>query len=258
MKESANETISNSSMSQNGMSSLSSQLDAGSRDGRSSGETSSEVSAVELLHLQQQQRRTNNSRKSEIHFNESFKKIKKTSGKHLTIDHKQKPDGGESNKVTQRRHTNSQSGFRLPLFHRELECNIFRQDNGSLYQKRLIDAVGIQRHCVVFVYQELGEPGSSLHNQPDSGISSAGPSSSKAITLTATRQWPEISKEQRQAASVADFLPVVPVNPTDAGAHADTESSEPSSPPPTRSLTNRRPHRRHGVLRTVVPPPTQF
>ncbi len=42
-------------MSQNGMSSLSSQLDAGSRDGRSSGETSSEVSAVELLHLQQQQ-----------------------------------------------------------------------------------------------------------------------------------------------------------------------------------------------------------
>ncbi|XP_067283342.1 forkhead box protein P2 isoform X2 [Pseudorasbora parva] len=55
MQESANETISNSSMSQNGMSSLSSQLDAGSRDGRSSGETSSEVSAVELLHLQQQQ-----------------------------------------------------------------------------------------------------------------------------------------------------------------------------------------------------------
>uniref|UniRef100_A0A671SSC9 Forkhead box P2 n=1 Tax=Sinocyclocheilus anshuiensis TaxID=1608454 RepID=A0A671SSC9_9TELE len=55
MQESANETISNSSMSQNGMSSLSSQLDAGSRDGRSSGEMSSEVSAVELLHLQQQQ-----------------------------------------------------------------------------------------------------------------------------------------------------------------------------------------------------------
>uniref|UniRef100_A0A8C1H6Z3 Forkhead box P2 n=1 Tax=Cyprinus carpio carpio TaxID=630221 RepID=A0A8C1H6Z3_CYPCA len=55
MQESANETISNSSMSQNGMSILSSQLDAGSRDGRSSGETSSEVSAVELLHLQQQQ-----------------------------------------------------------------------------------------------------------------------------------------------------------------------------------------------------------
>uniref|UniRef100_A0A671MP17 Forkhead box P2 n=1 Tax=Sinocyclocheilus anshuiensis TaxID=1608454 RepID=A0A671MP17_9TELE len=55
MQESPNETISNSSMSQNGMSILSSQLDAGSRDGRSSGETSSEVSAVELLHLQQQQ-----------------------------------------------------------------------------------------------------------------------------------------------------------------------------------------------------------
>uniref|UniRef100_A0A672QW54 Fork-head domain-containing protein n=1 Tax=Sinocyclocheilus grahami TaxID=75366 RepID=A0A672QW54_SINGR len=55
MQESANETISNSSMSQNGMSILSSQLDAGSRDGRSSGEMSSEVSAVELLHLQQQQ-----------------------------------------------------------------------------------------------------------------------------------------------------------------------------------------------------------
>nr|ACJ36223.1 forkhead box P2 [Ctenopharyngodon idella] len=54
MQESANETISNSSMRQNGMSSLSSQLDAGSRDGRSSGETSSEVSAVELLHLQRQ------------------------------------------------------------------------------------------------------------------------------------------------------------------------------------------------------------
>ncbi|KAI4881383.1 hypothetical protein NFI96_011859 [Prochilodus magdalenae] len=55
MQESASETISNSSMSQNGMSTLSSQLDAGSRDGRSSGDTSSEVSTVELLHLQQQQ-----------------------------------------------------------------------------------------------------------------------------------------------------------------------------------------------------------
>ncbi|XP_012508207.1 PREDICTED: forkhead box protein P2 isoform X8 [Propithecus coquereli] len=56
MQESATETISNSSMNQNGMSTLSSQLDAGSRDGRSSGDTSSEVSTVELLHLQQQQR----------------------------------------------------------------------------------------------------------------------------------------------------------------------------------------------------------
>uniref|UniRef100_A0A3P8YBJ0 Fork-head domain-containing protein n=1 Tax=Esox lucius TaxID=8010 RepID=A0A3P8YBJ0_ESOLU len=55
MQESATETINNSSMSQNGMSSLSSQLDAGSRDGRSSGDTSSEVSTVELLRLQQQQ-----------------------------------------------------------------------------------------------------------------------------------------------------------------------------------------------------------
>uniref|UniRef100_A0A4W5PKT5 Forkhead box P2 n=1 Tax=Hucho hucho TaxID=62062 RepID=A0A4W5PKT5_9TELE len=58
MQESATETISNSSMSQNGMSSLSSlcsQLDAGSRDGRPSGDASSEVSTVELLHLQQQQ-----------------------------------------------------------------------------------------------------------------------------------------------------------------------------------------------------------
>uniref|UniRef100_A0A8C7DJ87 Forkhead box P2 n=1 Tax=Oncorhynchus kisutch TaxID=8019 RepID=A0A8C7DJ87_ONCKI len=55
MQESATETISNSSMSQNGMSSLCSQLDAGSRDGRSSGDTSSEVSTVGLLHLQQQQ-----------------------------------------------------------------------------------------------------------------------------------------------------------------------------------------------------------
>lgn len=57
MQESATETISNSSMNQNGMSTLSSQLDAGSRDGRSlnGGDTSSEVSTVELLHLQQQQ-----------------------------------------------------------------------------------------------------------------------------------------------------------------------------------------------------------
>uniref|UniRef100_A0AAY4ETT4 Fork-head domain-containing protein n=1 Tax=Denticeps clupeoides TaxID=299321 RepID=A0AAY4ETT4_9TELE len=55
MQESATETISNSSMSQNGMSSLSNQLDAGSRDGRSSGDAGSEVSPVELLHLQQQQ-----------------------------------------------------------------------------------------------------------------------------------------------------------------------------------------------------------
>ena len=55
MQESATETISNSSMNQNGMSTLSSQLEAGSRDGRSSGDTSSEVSTVELLHLQQQQ-----------------------------------------------------------------------------------------------------------------------------------------------------------------------------------------------------------
>lgn len=55
MQESATETISNSSMNQNGMSTLSSQLDAGSRDGRSSGDTSAEVSPAELLHLQQQQ-----------------------------------------------------------------------------------------------------------------------------------------------------------------------------------------------------------
>ncbi|XP_062347078.1 forkhead box protein P2 isoform X11 [Cinclus cinclus] len=57
MQESATETISNSSMNQNGMSTLSSQLDAGSRDGRSSGDTSTEVSTVELLHLQQQQQK---------------------------------------------------------------------------------------------------------------------------------------------------------------------------------------------------------
>lgn len=55
MQESATETISNSSMNQNGMSTLSSQLDAGSRNGRSNGDTSTEVSTVELLHLQQQQ-----------------------------------------------------------------------------------------------------------------------------------------------------------------------------------------------------------
>ncbi|XP_075413797.1 forkhead box protein P2 isoform X6 [Tenrec ecaudatus] len=57
MQESATETISNSSMNQNGMSALSSQLDAGSRDGRSSGDASSEVSTAELLHLQQQQQK---------------------------------------------------------------------------------------------------------------------------------------------------------------------------------------------------------
>ncbi|XP_036375664.1 forkhead box protein P2-like [Megalops cyprinoides] len=55
MQESATETISHSSMSQNGMISLCGQLDAGARDGRSSGDTSSEVSTVELLHLRQQQ-----------------------------------------------------------------------------------------------------------------------------------------------------------------------------------------------------------
>ncbi|MFT7805518.1 forkhead box protein P2 isoform X1 [Arapaima gigas] len=55
MQESATEAISNSSMNQNGTSILSSQLDAGTRDGRSSGDTSGEVSTVELLHLQQQQ-----------------------------------------------------------------------------------------------------------------------------------------------------------------------------------------------------------
>uniref|UniRef100_A0A3Q2XJ07 Forkhead box P2 n=1 Tax=Hippocampus comes TaxID=109280 RepID=A0A3Q2XJ07_HIPCM len=58
MRESATETISNSSMSQNGMSTLSSsQLEAGGRDGRSSaGDTSgSRVSTVELLRLRQQQ-----------------------------------------------------------------------------------------------------------------------------------------------------------------------------------------------------------
>ncbi|XP_061107225.1 LOW QUALITY PROTEIN: forkhead box protein P2-like [Conger conger] len=56
MQDSATETISNSSMSQNGMSCLSGQLDAGTRDGRSSGgDGGSEVSTVELLHLQQQQ-----------------------------------------------------------------------------------------------------------------------------------------------------------------------------------------------------------
>lgn len=68
MQESATETISNSSMNQNGMSTLSSQLDAGSRDGRSSGDTSSEVSTVELLHLQQQQ-------VSFVFFGDSLKQI---------------------------------------------------------------------------------------------------------------------------------------------------------------------------------------
>nr|XP_027782217.1 forkhead box protein P2 isoform X13 [Marmota flaviventris] len=65
MQESATETISNSSMNQNGMSTLSSQLDAGSRDGRSSGDTSSEVSTVELLHLQQQQQNKNREKQQE-------------------------------------------------------------------------------------------------------------------------------------------------------------------------------------------------
>ncbi|KAJ8262260.1 hypothetical protein GJAV_G00164420 [Gymnothorax javanicus] len=56
MQDSCTETISNTSMSQNGMSSLTSQLDAATRDVRSSGgDTAGEVSTVELLHLQQQQ-----------------------------------------------------------------------------------------------------------------------------------------------------------------------------------------------------------
>lgn len=41
-----------------------------------------------------------------------------------------------------------------------------------MHQRRQIDAVRTQRHCVVFVYQELGEPGSSPHSQTDSGSSS--------------------------------------------------------------------------------------
>lgn len=41
-----------------------------------------------------------------------------------------------------------------------------------VHQRRQIDAVRTQRHCVVFVYQELGEPGSSPHSQTDSGSSS--------------------------------------------------------------------------------------
>ena len=55
MQETATETISNSSLSQNGLSNLSNQLDAGVRDGRPSTDTSGDVSTVELLHLQQQQ-----------------------------------------------------------------------------------------------------------------------------------------------------------------------------------------------------------
>ncbi|XP_048123471.1 forkhead box protein P2 isoform X6 [Alosa alosa] len=55
MQETATETISNSSLSQNGLSNLSNQLDAGARDGRLSTDTSGDVSTVELLHLQQQQ-----------------------------------------------------------------------------------------------------------------------------------------------------------------------------------------------------------
>lgn len=41
-----------------------------------------------------------------------------------------------------------------------------------MHQRRQIDAVRTQRHCVVFVYQDLGEPGSSPHSQTDSGSSS--------------------------------------------------------------------------------------
>lgn len=41
-----------------------------------------------------------------------------------------------------------------------------------VHQRRQIDAVRTQRHSVVFVYQELGEPGSSPHSQTDSGSSS--------------------------------------------------------------------------------------
>uniref|UniRef100_A0A8C6TI86 Forkhead box P4 n=1 Tax=Neogobius melanostomus TaxID=47308 RepID=A0A8C6TI86_9GOBI len=56
MVESASETIRTTPSSQNGVSSLSSQSDAGGgREGGSNGDTNGEISPVDLLHLQQQQ-----------------------------------------------------------------------------------------------------------------------------------------------------------------------------------------------------------
>ncbi|XP_062842199.1 forkhead box protein P4 [Trichomycterus rosablanca] len=55
MVESATETIRTVSSNQNGVSSLSSQPDAGGREGGSNGDANGEISPVDLLHLQQQQ-----------------------------------------------------------------------------------------------------------------------------------------------------------------------------------------------------------
>ena len=62
MVESASETIRTTPSSQNGVSSLTSQSEAGGgREGGSNGDTNGEISPVDLLHLQQQQVRLSTS-----------------------------------------------------------------------------------------------------------------------------------------------------------------------------------------------------
>ncbi|TTA83854.1 Forkhead box protein P4 [Bagarius yarrelli] len=56
MVESATETIRTASSNQNGVSSLTSQSEGGGREGGSNGDANGEISPVDLLHLQQQQR----------------------------------------------------------------------------------------------------------------------------------------------------------------------------------------------------------
>ena len=57
--------------------------------------------------------------------------------------------------------------------------------------------------CVCVILSDGGKAKKYLILPPSSSFLFAGPTSSKAITLTATRQWPEVSKEQRQTASAA-------------------------------------------------------
>lgn len=62
----------------------------------------------------------------------------------------------------------------------------------TLWDLRVWHTVGLKK-----------DPKKNLILLPSSCSLFAGPTSSKAITLTATRQWPEVSKEQRQTASAA-------------------------------------------------------
>ncbi|XP_041933789.1 forkhead box protein P2 [Alosa sapidissima] len=82
MQETATETISNSSLSQNGLSNLSNQLDAGARDGRLSTDTSGDVSTVELLHLQQQQ----NAVRHNLSLHKCFVRVENVKGAVWTVD----------------------------------------------------------------------------------------------------------------------------------------------------------------------------